>query len=143
LINSSLSNTTLYHMSMFLLPRTTLKRMDKTRRKFFWQGGSVKKKYHLVRWDKICKSMKKGGLGIKDLRKMNISLLVKWWWLLESEDELWQEIVKMKYVKQSPICLIPHRLDDSPLWKYLLKIRHIYLKGRTYKMNNGKMLVFG
>jgi hypothetical protein len=29
---------------------------------------------------KICKAKKKkGGLGIKDLRNMNISLLCKWW----------------------------------------------------------------
>jgi hypothetical protein len=142
LINSSLSSTVTYHMSMFLLPKTTLKILDKIRRKFFWQGGSVKKKYHLVKWDKICKSKKNGGLGIKNLRKMNINLRLKWWWLLECEDELWQEIVRLKYVKQSPICLIPHRLDDSPLWKDLLKIRQIYLKGRTYKMNNGKNVSF-
>jgi hypothetical protein len=44
LINSSLSNTATYHMSMFLMPLTTIKRMDKVRRKFFWQGGQLKKK---------------------------------------------------------------------------------------------------
>jgi hypothetical protein len=35
LINSSLINTTIYHMSMFLLPKTVVNRMDKCRRKFF------------------------------------------------------------------------------------------------------------
>jgi hypothetical protein len=44
LINSSLSNTATYHMSMFLMPLTTIKRMDKVRRKFFWQEGQLKKK---------------------------------------------------------------------------------------------------
>jgi hypothetical protein len=61
-------------MSMFLLSKTVIKRMDKLRRKFFWQGGSLKKKYHLVKWSKICKAKKKGGLGVKNLRKMNVSL---------------------------------------------------------------------
>jgi hypothetical protein len=28
-----------------------------------------------------------------------ISLLCKWWWLLESGEGLWQEIVRLKYVK--------------------------------------------
>jgi hypothetical protein len=55
--------------------------MDKLRRRFMWQGGSSKKKIPLVKWSKICKTKKKGGLGIKVLRKMNISLLYKWWWL--------------------------------------------------------------
>jgi hypothetical protein len=47
-----------------------------------------------VRWTKICKSKKKRGLGIKDVRKMNLSLLSKWWWKLEMESGLWQDIVR-------------------------------------------------
>ena len=48
-----------------------------------------------MKWTKVCKT-KKGALGIKDLRKMNISLLCKWWWRLEKGEGLWQEIVKKK-----------------------------------------------
>jgi len=58
-------------MSIYLLPKTVIKEMDKVRRTFFWQGGHSRRKYHLVRRTKICKSNKKGGLGIKDIRKMN------------------------------------------------------------------------
>jgi hypothetical protein len=43
------------------------------RRRFFWQEGSLKKKYHIVKWSKICRNKNKCGLGIKDLRKVNIS----------------------------------------------------------------------
>jgi hypothetical protein len=41
LINASLTNSAIYHMSMFLLPKTTIKNVDKQRRRFFWQGGSL------------------------------------------------------------------------------------------------------
>jgi hypothetical protein len=42
LINSILSNSAIYHISMFLLPKTTIKNLDKMRRSFFfWQGGSL------------------------------------------------------------------------------------------------------
>jgi hypothetical protein len=61
LIKASMSNTTVYHMSMFLLPKTCVKKMEKNRRKFFWQGGKLKKKYHLVKWETICKEKKKRG----------------------------------------------------------------------------------
>jgi hypothetical protein len=61
LINSSLSSIPTYYMSMYLLPKTILEKMDKTRKKFFWQGGGEKKKYHLVKWDKITRPKKKGG----------------------------------------------------------------------------------
>jgi hypothetical protein len=54
-------------MSMFLLPKTTVENMEKIRR-FFWQGGRLKKKYHLVRWEKVCKARKKGA-GSKGFEK--------------------------------------------------------------------------
>jgi hypothetical protein len=62
LINSSLTNSSIYHISMFLLQKTVLKRMDKGGG-FFWQEVVLKRKYHLVRWQKICKSMKKRWFG--------------------------------------------------------------------------------
>jgi hypothetical protein len=36
---------------------------------------------------------------VKDLRKMNISLLCKWWWKIENGEGLWQEIVSKKNTK--------------------------------------------
>jgi len=36
LITSSLNNSPIYHMSVSLLPKTTVKNMDKIRRSFFW-----------------------------------------------------------------------------------------------------------
>ena len=78
LINSSLSSAFIYHMPMYLLPQTITQQLDKQRRTFFWQGGGTKRKYHLVKWEVICKNKKKGGIGVKDIRKMNLSLLCKW-----------------------------------------------------------------
>jgi hypothetical protein len=65
LINACLSNSPIYHMSMYLLPKTTIDNLDKRRKKFLWQGGGDKKKYHLVRWDKVCTSKKKVGLELR------------------------------------------------------------------------------
>jgi hypothetical protein len=59
-----------------------IERMEKIRRKFFWQG--LKRKYHPMKWENVCKAKKKGGMGIKNLRLMNISLLCKWWWELQA-----------------------------------------------------------
>jgi hypothetical protein len=46
---------------------------------------------------------------------MNVSLLCKWWWLLETVEGLWQDIVRLKYVKHFPTGAIPVRMHDSPL----------------------------
>jgi hypothetical protein len=128
LINSSLSNSSIYHMSIFLIPKTNKKRLDKLRRNFFWQGGQLKKKYHLIGWPKICKNKKKGGLGIKNLRKLSACYASGggcW-----KQNGLWQDIVKLKYVKCSHVALIKNKMSDSLVWSDLMKIRHIYLRGR-------------
>lgn len=70
---------------------------------------------------KICKSKKKGGLRIKNLRKMNVSLLCKGWWRLDKGNGGWQEIIRYKYSKNSSIHEVSHRLNDSHMWYDLLK----------------------
>jgi hypothetical protein len=89
--------------------------MDVTRKKFFWQGNSIKKKYHLVKWSVITKPKKKGGLGVKDLRKMNISLLCKWWWKFEKREGMWQDIVRKKYRVRGGIATLKYKPSNSPV----------------------------
>jgi len=81
-------------------------------------------------------------IGIKDITKMNLSLLCKWWWKLETEEGLWQTLVRTKYIKNRAISTIPPRLDDSPMWKDLLKVRNIYLAGRKPVIQNGENVLF-
>jgi hypothetical protein len=87
-------------------------------------------------------SKKKGGLGIKDITKMNISLLCKWWWRLETGNGIWQEIVKAKYLQGNPIGNVSHRLGGSQVWSDLLKVKNIYLRGGDIKTKNGKNTIF-
>jgi hypothetical protein len=42
LISSSLNNTPVYHMSIYLFPKTVLNKLDKICRTFFWKGGGLK-----------------------------------------------------------------------------------------------------
>jgi hypothetical protein len=43
LIRTSLSSTTVYHMSMFLLPKTTIHMMEKNKEEIFLAGWAIKK----------------------------------------------------------------------------------------------------
>ena len=56
LICSCLNNSPIYQISVYMCPKTISENFDKIRRSFFWQGGGTKKKYHLMKWVKICKS---------------------------------------------------------------------------------------
>lgn len=56
------------------------KRIDALRRSFLWQGNKEKRGYNLVKWKTV---KRQGGLGKKNLRKQNQSLLMKWLWPME------------------------------------------------------------
>jgi hypothetical protein len=75
-------------MSLLLLLKTFIETFAKIQKRFFWQGGSYVRKYYVIKWKHICKSKKKGDLGIKGMEKMNLSLLCKWWWKVESSKGL-------------------------------------------------------
>jgi len=46
----------------------------------------------------VCKPKKDGGLGVRDVRAVNLSLLAKWKWrLLNDGEALWKEVLLEKY----------------------------------------------
>lgn len=139
LINSSLTGIPSYYISMFLLNNTFVEKMDKHWRRFFWQRGKKKRAYHMVKWPRLCRSKKIGGLGIKDLRKQNISLLVKWWWKLGKNDGLWQQIIRAKYFHNKNVATIKPRFPDSTCWKSIMKVKEYYFAGRKVITNNGNL----
>ena len=71
--------------------------MDFYRARLVWQEDEDIKKCHLVKWETCCLPKDVGGLGIINLKIMNISLLAKWFWKTENEEGLWQNIIKGKY----------------------------------------------
>jgi hypothetical protein len=51
-----------------------------------WKGHKdVHNGHCLVAWDRVCMSKDFGGLGIPNLRKMNLTLWVQWLWLSRVE----------------------------------------------------------
>jgi hypothetical protein len=46
----------------------------------------------------VCKPKSLGGLGVRDVRTVNISLLAKWRWrLLSNDDSIWKGVIRSKY----------------------------------------------
>ncbi|WMV11713.1 hypothetical protein MTR67_005098 [Solanum verrucosum] len=98
LINSVLEALPTYVMSLFPLPTKIEERLDKLRSDFLWSGNKEGKKIHLVKWQTTLLSNKTGGLGIKNLRVQNKSLLSKWLWRFVVEDQtLWRRVILYKY----------------------------------------------
>jgi hypothetical protein len=60
----------------------TLLAIEKILRGFLWKDRRDAHGGHcLVAWDRVCMPKEPGGLGIINLRKMNIALWARWLWL--------------------------------------------------------------
>jgi hypothetical protein len=98
LLNAVLNAIPIFYLSFFKIPLLVWKKVRHIQREFLWgcKGGSTKISW--VKWDIVCKPKNLGGLGVRDIRAVNISLLAKWRWrLLEEDDALWKMVLISKY----------------------------------------------
>ena len=98
LTNSSLSSLPMFAMGLFLLAEGVHAKFDTPRAKFFWEGTSPNRKYHMVKWALVCRPKALGGLGITNSRLLNIALMCKWIWkITQGASGLWVDLLKAKY----------------------------------------------
>uniref|UniRef100_A0A251RWC4 Putative reverse transcriptase domain, Reverse transcriptase zinc-binding domain protein n=1 Tax=Helianthus annuus TaxID=4232 RepID=A0A251RWC4_HELAN len=95
LIRSVLQSLPSYFFSLYHAPAKVVEDLEKNIRKFLWGGtASEKKKLHWVAWDRVASPKKMGGIGIRNLREVNIALLSKWGWRFKTEkDNMWVKVV--------------------------------------------------
>jgi hypothetical protein len=142
LLESCLSSIPLYTMGVYQLYEGNHQQMDTFRSRFFWQGTSKKRKYHMVQWDVLNKPKEFGGLGFTDTRVMNVCLLCKWIDRLERDDNsLCCSLLKKKYLGNKSIFQIKNK-KGSQFWRSLLDIRDSYQKGRVIDVQSGRQTSF-
>jgi hypothetical protein len=80
-----------------------------------------------VKWKEVCKPKSQGGLGVRDVGKVNLSLLIKWRWkLLQDEDAVWKKVLVARYGEEvvSNVNWMDHPIQTraSVWWKDLCRI---------------------
>ena len=76
-MNSILGNMGNFWLSLFPIPKTVLKNIESLRRNFLWGNSENKKGINWIKWEKVCSSKEKGGLGVINMEEANLSLLTK------------------------------------------------------------------
>jgi len=142
LINLVLSNLPIFMMSFFEIPPGILKKLDSIRSRFFWEGGHHKKKYRLTKWKIVCQPKDQGGLGVVNLAVKNKCLLSKCLYRLLTEDGMWQQILKNKYLGSKSLTQVTRKPGDSHFWTGLLKVKDEFLEGGHFQVGDGKQIRF-
>ncbi|MCH82018.1 ribonuclease H protein [Trifolium medium] len=80
------------------MPVRIRKEVVRIQREFLWGGVRGGKKVSWIKWSVVCKAKSKGGLGVRDVSLVNLSLLAKWRWrLLLPGRALWKDVLVAKY----------------------------------------------
>jgi hypothetical protein len=118
------------------MPTIVWKKIIAIQRNFLWGGSNNTSKIAWVKWCDLCRPKECGGLGNKNLRLVNVSLLTKWrWHLLVSQEALWSLVLKAKYGNEiglSPeLASFGNKRFASLWWKDLCNL------GRLSRSSNG------
>jgi len=60
------------------MPNIVWRKLVKIQSDFLWGGTRGRRKLCWVKWRVVCQPRSKGGLGVRDIRLVNLSLLLKW-----------------------------------------------------------------
>jgi hypothetical protein len=73
------------------LPPGALKAIDKIRKGFLWRGRKdVRGGHYLVAWERVCRPLELGGLGIFSLKELGWALRMRWLWMARTDpDKPW------------------------------------------------------
>lgn len=91
----------------------------------------------------VCLPLELGGLGLKRLREVNLSLLCKWFWQLK-EERVWVNLLKEKYGTEVGGYLI--KCSKLPIgvsfWRGLAKIEELFKCITMFEVGNGETVGF-
>jgi hypothetical protein len=78
LLKACLASIPIYLISIIKFPKWAIKAINSQMEIFFWNGHGNSHKYHLANIQLLNHKKEKGGLGIPDLRVLNLCLLTSW-----------------------------------------------------------------
>jgi hypothetical protein len=81
-------------------------------------------------------------MGIIDLDIQNKCLLSKWIFKLLSEDGVWQQMLKKKYLKGKTLAQVERRKGDSHFWSGLMEVKKLVLDRGRFQVQDGSQTRF-
>lgn len=106
------------------IPKSCIQKNYQCQRAFIWGDSSEQKHLHSINWNSICKSKKKGRLGLSNLKVMNKACHAKLGWSFKTRNSsIWSSLMKTKYIyKRLVTSSLSTKPSDYHLWKSIVGI---------------------
>jgi hypothetical protein len=143
LLRACLASIPIYLMSLIRFSKWVIESINSHMANFFWDDTGDKHKYHLSNWHFLAQRKENEGLGIPDLRDLNLCLLASWVQRYYNHvSKMWKCIVNFKYHPDSPNLFCCEDSQASPFWKGMLWAAKATKMGYRWKIGNGKRVRF-
>ncbi|GAV60148.1 LOW QUALITY PROTEIN: zf-RVT domain-containing protein, partial [Cephalotus follicularis] len=122
LIKATLASMQVFWCSMFNLPVSITMECERMLRNFLWGGNGQNHSVGKVKWSKVCKPMKEGGLDIKDMTSWNKALILKQklnFWSIPSHglhSWSWHQILLLQNTARAHLLYKCGKGDKFSLW---------------------------
>lgn len=85
-------------MTSQAIPKTICQKMVEIFKILLWQGTKKAKKWVLLSWKWLSKTLTEGGLGLRDPYILNYVMGAKLWWKwIQGGEGLWKKLWEKKY----------------------------------------------
>ncbi|MQM07706.1 hypothetical protein Taro_040548 [Colocasia esculenta] len=97
LINSVLCSIPIYTASASCLPKSVIHIIERHCASFFWNGADGPRRRQWVSWGNIMRPKQEGGLGVRSLWHVQVSLMAKLIWNAMTGTSLWSKYARSRF----------------------------------------------
>jgi hypothetical protein len=109
---------------------------------YLWDDYEGHRKLHLANWHLVCIKKGYGGLGVPDLRGLNLCLLGFWVKrYIRDEGKIWRDIIEKNYCRDNNI-FYSDKTHISPFWKGIILAAQALKIEYTWVIGSGEKVKF-
>jgi len=110
---------------------------------YLWNDLEGAHNYHLANWENVAMCREHGGLGLPNLRDLNICLLASWLRRYEHDREkLWKELLDFKYKTRKVNIFQASSVGASPFFRGFMWAANAARLGYIWVIGNGERIRF-
>lgn len=139
LVKSVIQGMLIHSIAVYNWPISLLKDLEKWIRNFIWSGDVNKRKLVTVSWNKCCKPISQGGLGIRSLISLNEASNLKLCWDIRNSNESWATLLRSRVIRnRRPIS---HHIYSS-IWSSIKNEFDTTTEQASWLIGNGESVNF-